>query len=741
MLYKICSLNTSSQELKTLRDTLTWHREGLQLLAKASNEEEVLYAFTKYLNIHYLPSSLAVNNGNISENIELVKDIMLYYLFHSLPSILKCSDVVIYQTNFDQIFGETQGGYLWVQTKFVDKNYGSRFTIKELINDEPTRQGRMLNVYTIQNGGVTHDFAHEEIFPNIEVGNGISYVEIPAAKNKEGKVIEKKQIQTSGSSNISILLDVNSPLGLLFLEFNQKNSKHSIATDSNDKTTAIFHNEARDSSDLKSSMSMLHSPQAQTMKKLFEIYKINVETQNQILTILYNEGIMLEVRREQEFEGIAGLNIIARAHNANYYIELIINALEKNNKVEVKNGLIWLDNKPMKMLNQSPDTLKERIIGAKTIIEDIEIMIDKKEADQIRERATAFERNKKQIILEEQKKLKTEPFSELQVCYFAPININEILPLLAKEMQTKFLIFIKENGILLTKDENSFLNVMTLGRRSQLLNGLFEGNAPKELQKMLEPKLKGKVICKPVVDEFSGNIQTHVVLIFDKPIHKSAEELLNPIFIKDELSYDTILLDPRYSSEDVAKTQTKAHSFSKSPDGTTLSIILDYDIWSYPERKVFFRFCEGVANTLEYEENNEFHIAKDIPNILLSKERITIVRNPENFIMNFFENLLKTRRYSSKKNTMPFKTGNSVLADCLNDMDHRRRVLSYFIRNHINDKTSLKIDNLLLNILSNYLVLNKDDALFATYQLQAYQEVNKLGSNPFYMELLERSQE
>lgn len=735
-MFKICSLPKRTIKSSTLEayadlaEILAKHKDVLQQLSNTNNPARIKSIFLKNFNIQL---------SSIPKNIESMLYLLLY---HSLKSLLNCSDVVLYQAEFDSIFGGTED-YLWLRAIVSDPNNSSRYEtniINLRENNETSNQisrfetdyislyqnnkkVELLNVYLIEG---KEDFAFERISTDILLEDGILFAKLPDVKDKDGNVLKTKRVELSGTTgNISIRSPKTTQKARKFEEFNLKNSPNSVATDSKGKTTAIYYNGS--DSDVSAAKRMLHSVKIQSLICLLETtgHELLIP---KLLSSLFNEGIMLEVHREQEFNGIAGLSVIALAHNVNYYIELIIEALRKGEDFDVKEGIIYLDGKPIERLNHNKPLLQAKINAAISLINDMKTIIEQKKLDMIREQAKSFEANKSRIIQKEKNRLKILPLHELAVCFFEPISVNTILPLIPKDKIKYFLAFLKTNNMLLQSENELFLNIKTLSQRSLLLNGFFRGYPPKDIQALLQPNLRGKVICKPTISK-SGQIQTRVILLFDKPIHKNIEELLMPIFIQDELSSEKIFLDPRLHLEDFSPD--KVPYFEKSKDGTTLELIIDYDIWSYPDRKIFFRFCEGIANVIQYEDNLKIKSATDIPNILLTGGKISTVRNSETDIMEFFETIMKTRKYESQRNKEPEST--SILGRCILYKNYKRSVLSYFIKNHIDDLTAIKLEPMLLRIMFRYLILNIDDANFAIQQIKTYRSIKKLedDDNPF----------
>lgn len=715
---KICSFNLNNKDfntIKTLEKIFRHHTRVLLMLSDPKiNPETVKNIFLEHFNAQL---------SSIPQNTE---KLLLLFLYHSLKSVLNCSDVVIYQTEFDQIFGETLDEYLWVNTLFADPHHSSRFDVKIINHIKGDKQIELLNVYLIEG---SEEFAFEKCIVPIKLENGILFAEVAEIKDKDGNIVKTKMVELSGISDpVSVRLPKTSQKAKKFLEFNNNNSPFAIKKDKNGKIKVIFYQESV--TDIAASKRMLHSVYIQT---LIELLKARKEEHliPQILNFLFHEGIMIEVHREQEFKDIAGLNIIAMAHNVNHYIELIIDALRKGEKLIIQNNNILLNGVPIPLLNHNPLILNARIETALNIIKIIQKTIKKIKLDKIIEQAKEFEMEKENIVQREQERLKIAPLHELHVTYFEPIPLHQVLSHIDKDILPSFLKYIKENNIILETIEGDFLNLKTLGKRSQLLFGFFKGRAPETLIKLTQPKLKGKVICQPFLSKDGKTIQTKVLIIFNKPIHKNPEELFNPLFIYDELSSEKTLVDPRFK-ELKEYSPSRIPSFNKSDDGTVLEWVIDYDIWSYPERKILFRFCEGIQNTIEYNDGKSTKKATDIANILLSGHTITTSRNNENLIMEFFEEIIKTRRYDSEiDKNIGSKNSSNILANCINNKNFQKLVLSYFIRNHIDDLMAIKLEPIFSKILFRYLILNKDDAVYALNQIKGYKDITKIQNNPF----------
>ncbi len=154
-----------------------------------------------------------------------------------------------------------------------------------------------------------------------------------------------------------------------------------------------------------------------------------------------------------------------------------------------------------------------------------------------------------------------------------------------------------------------------------------------------------------------------------------------------------------------------------------LGLTLDYDIWNYPDREIFLRLEEGVSNTLEFEENGQPKTAKDIPNILLSANRITTQETKEHLVMEFFKKMLLYRTYSED---------NPILIRCLNDIKTRHLALSYFIKNHFDSQKALSMSSMIQRLLFKYLILDATDANFALHEIRSYTLAENLKHNPFY---------
>lgn len=759
MLTKLCSLKNTSPELVALRKTFELHKKGLHEIASAT-KNNIEGIFSKYLNTPLLPFSINIKNSSLT--INELQNVIFYYLYLSLQNLLKCSDVVIYKVEIDQIHGKTQNDYLWVKTLFADPNHFSRFIIEEVHtptngtsensliqpalslfeeeNSSTTKKNnliKLLNIFNIVNQkNETKEVMFENIIVPIEIDdNGILFVKIPETKDENNNVITTKNIEVSGATDTSIRLPLSSRLSkklLVINPFPQQNSSNEedksisfLAKDKNQKPIAIFYQEAL--SDIGSSKRILHTASTKAILSLIAEEKRD-HLINDLLKAILKEGIMIEIHREQEFQGTAGLSIVALAHNMNRYVELIMHTLKKGGSVEIKEEKVYLNGEALELLDHDKNVFKERVNATLEIIQVAQEIIKEKEKKQIESSARYFTNQRNTVIENEKDILETTYLSNLQVCYFKPINLKKILPLLNnKNKEKSFKNFLETNKTLLRHNNEEFLNIMTLGRRSQLLNGFFEGKAPIEIEKMLQPKLKGRIICKPKLDVKNKRIQTEVILLFNKSITKNPEELIKAFLLQDELTSQIILY-----SETIKSMSSKARPFiKKSDDGKMIELIIDYDIWTYPERKIFFRFSEGADNILQYNESGSEKTATGIPNILLSKDRVNIVRTPEWGVSQFFEKIFKERKVNFE---------DDILKKCSKNEDFKKMTLSYFIRNLINDPIAFKIDTLLLKLLFKHLLKTKEDAHYSILQIKAYQKEEDLQNNPFYTNIKKLSE-
>ncbi|GEM_PF-3860193 len=713
MYKKICSFTNKTIYISEhLERILAKHSEALSRLSETRNKKEVRYIFLEYFN------------AQISDVPKNSKTLLLLFLYHSLKSVLNCSDIVIYQAEMDQIFGEANDEYLWLKTLFADPHHSSRFDVKTISSeDSPSWQVEILDVYSIEG---TEEFEFEKIITPIKLENGVLFAEATAVKDRNGNILSTKNIELSGNSgSIAVRLPKNSEKAQRFMELNNPDSEYAIRKGDDGKPLAIFYQETPEN--LSSSKRMLHSVYIKTLIELLKARKQEALLP-EILGFLFHEGIMINVHKEQEFNGNAGLRVIAMAHNVNHYIEIIIEALRRGKKLSIIGNSVLINGKPIELLNSDPDLLKSKIDVALTIIKNIQDIIKKQDFEKIKEQAESFQQNKQRITEKEKEKLSSSELQDTHVTYFAPIKINDVLSLIKESKTAQFLEYIATHDMLLTTTEGQFLNFKNLGKRSQLVNEFFSGKVPADIQKLLQPSLKGKVLCQPHIASDGITIQTKVIIIFDKPIHKTPEDLFNPLFILDELSSEKTFVDPRFEGF-ADYGPERVPFFHKSKDGTTLEWIIDYDIWSYPDRKILFRFCEGIHNTIEYDDNEKINKATDIPNILLSKNRVTTARINENSIMKFFENITKTRRYKVES-----ENDESILTNCIKNRNFRRTVLTYFIRNHITDSNAIKIEPMFERLLFRYLILDIDDAKFALSQIKGYHNIEKLNNkhNPFF---------
>lgn len=752
-MFKICSLAVPTIPTNDkiayafLEEMLAKHRNTLDLLVSTTDTERKEYIFFDRFNAQV---SLSTYDSDSPDN---TKKILLLLLYNALKSLLCCSDIVLYQVSSDHINGETQDDYIWVSTLFSESHHGSR-TDAHIIDNGPDqdKEVELLDIHLIKGDD---DFSFKHVIEPIQLNAGVMYAEIAAIVDKKGNTLETKKIEVSGINGgtqkepndknaehgnfdpVAIRIRATSFLARRVEELNQINSPNSIETDETGKTTAIVYEETN--SDTSASKRYLHSANIQELIVLLknkitkQPNKYKPEILSDLFNALFKERIMLEVDREQEFNGIAGRSIIAMAHNTNYNIKRIIKALQNGKTLEVKDGRIYIQGKPLACFKDNPQLLKARTHGARSFIQDVHNMIHENRLKRIREQARSFEMQKSKIIKKELNKLPYSPLSDLQVCFFEPIPIEKVGLLMSKQRNEAFLEFVKTNKMLLTTDQGTFLDIRTLSNRSLLLSDFFRGYPPKAFNSLLQPKLRGKIICQPSFT-LEGRIQTKVILVFDKPIHNKPEELIKPIFIQDELSDEKTFLDPRLQ-EDFSPDMVPF--FQKSDDGKTLELIIDYDIFTV-DRKILFRFCEGVSNSLKYDDNGETKTATDIPNYLLSKGQITTARFSETYIMEFFERILKTRRYEESTNASDNDSpDDSVLGRCQVDQNYKRLVLSYFIRNHIDDIKAYKLlQPLFQKILFRYLILDADDAKFAMEQIvqhEGYKDKkdNKLKDNPF----------
>ncbi|MEI7942325.1 MAG: hypothetical protein WCH76_04045, partial [Candidatus Riflemargulisbacteria bacterium] len=119
-MFKICSLPKRTIKSSTLEayadlaEILAKHKDVLQQLSNTNNPARIKSIFLKNFNIQL---------SSIPKNIESMLYLLLY---HSLKSLLNCSDVVLYQAEFDSIFGGTED-YLWLRAIVSDPNNSSRY--------------------------------------------------------------------------------------------------------------------------------------------------------------------------------------------------------------------------------------------------------------------------------------------------------------------------------------------------------------------------------------------------------------------------------------------------------------------------------------------------------------------------------------------------------------------------------------------------------------------------------------
>lgn len=711
-MYKICSLpkspkkNSTKDPYPVLSEILAKHKEVLHQLRRTNGIDEIKAIFLKNYNV------------KISTNIKSLESKLYLFLFHSLKSILDCSDIVLYEVKCDQIFGEKQDKYLWIRTLVSDPNHSSRFETNIVNLGEGGNKLEILNIFLTEG---SDDFNFKREIVDIKMEDGVMYVELPEIKSGNKNTTKKVQLSGSSENNIFVRLPVTSQKAGLIEELNNPNSPFSVATD------AIYFREG--SRDTDSAKRSLHSANIRRIIGLLQA-KLGVEEAAKLLpnlfSALFSEGMMLEVLREQEFKGDAGRRVIALAHNVNDHIDRIITSLQNGEEIKIKEGLIYLNGTPLELLNENKELFEAKLTAGLEIIHKIRNILNLRKKNIITAQATSFKKTKNSFITKEQARLKTSALHNLQVCFFEPILLDTILLHIKKEKIAEFMNFIKGNHLLSQTNQGTFLDIKKLSNRVLLLSGFFHGYPPREIEYLLQPKLRGKVICKPTINN-SGKIQTRVIIIFDKPIHGNLDELVRPIFIQDELSAEKTFLDPRLQSSNLSPDIVPF--IEKSKDGSTLDLIIDYDIWSYPDRKILFRFGNGVNNLIQYEDNSEIKTASDIPNMLLNGGLISTVNNSELLMMEFFETIMQTSQYETQRETNPDPT--SILGRCILNKDYRRSVLIYFIRNHITDPKALQLEPLFLRILCRYLILTTDDAVFAIQQIQGHRDISSLKDNSF----------